>query len=155
MFLDCRDSGCCCRCSRVWSQTGFDGFNRRSLCSQSLTASFQLPFTLHCRLPAEKGTAYVPSSVNAKCHAHDHLKSHAAFDISSQLWIGTVTNAFGMLHSLFIHLDSLLRPIISDCLSTAESKLRVIYEGHLIDQVFFGSCELFYVITLTAQTWLT
>lgn len=90
-----------------------------------------------------------------------HMPRPWSFKVSCRIWhFQSVMNWHShkcVWHAAFslIHLYSLLRPIISDCLSTAESKLRVVCEGHLIYRVFFGSCELFYVITLTAQTWLT
>lgn len=124
------------------SQIGFNGLNHRSLLqSDSVRHHFSSPSLFTAEPPAREGTAYVPSSVHAICHTHDHLKSHALFDICSRWWNDSnrrwqSCKCIWQAAFSVIHLNSLLRLIISDCLSTVESKPSVIHEGHTSYEVF-------------------
>lgn len=59
---------------------------RSLLQSDGVRHHFSSPSLFTAEPPAREGTAYVPSSVHAICHTHDHLKSHALFDICSRWW---------------------------------------------------------------------
>lgn len=88
---------------------------RSLLQSDSVRHHFSSPSLFIAEAPAWEGTAYVPSSVHTICHTHDHLKSHALFDICSSVmkWLKQA------LAELQMHLASCIFCYSSEFIVTA------------------------------------
>lgn len=120
------------------ARLGFNGLNHASLLCWGVRQPSGLIWARRCRLPAETGR-------HMSCHlAHDHLRSHAAVDVSRKVRNGRSGNWHShshIHHAAFslLHLSWLLQPITSDCPSGASLELKLVYEGHLNYGVFKGA----------------